>query len=328
MKIAYSSISKFLVLCEQALALHGDKFKGGINVVLEPGGYEGSLIVTIEKEDETGFETDWENPDVTRFPARIKAAATALRNQGYWGTFVVSHKNGSLSIKRSESWSRTELKASVEAYVAMLQQHHAGQRVVKKSVYQDLAQRFGRTAKSFEYRMQNISYVYVLQGRLWLPGLKPASHVGVGIANLIEELISEVEGKKMQPVAGFETQVKELLKKRTPKPEGNQKPATALTSVTQYVRNPAVKAWVLANAQGTCECCDNPAPFLGTDGTPFLEVHHVRHLADGGSDTVDNTVAICPNCHRELHHGMRALAVVEALYAKVERLQKIESKIA
>jgi 5-methylcytosine-specific restriction protein A len=26
-------------------------------------------------------------------------------------------------------------------------------------------------------------------------------------------------------------------------------------------------------------------------------------LSDGGRDTVDNAVALCPNCHRECHHG-------------------------
>ena len=26
----------------------------------------------------------------------------------------------------------------------------------------------------------------------------------------------------------------------------------------------------------------------------------------GGEDTIYNTVAICPNCHRELHYGIEA----------------------
>jgi 5-methylcytosine-specific restriction protein A len=26
-------------------------------------------------------------------------------------------------------------------------------------------------------------------------------------------------------------------------------------------------------------------------------------LSEGGGDTVDNAVALCPNCHRECHHG-------------------------
>ncbi len=42
--------------------------------------------------------------------------------------------------------------------------------------------------------------------------------------------------------------------------------------------------------------------FEREDGSP-LEVHHVIRLADGGSDTINNSVALCPNCHRELHFG-------------------------
>jgi 5-methylcytosine-specific restriction protein A len=34
-----------------------------------------------------------------------------------------------------------------------------------------------------------------------------------------------------------------------------------------------------------------------------LEVHHKIRLADGGFDTVENAIAVCPNCHRQCHHG-------------------------
>jgi hypothetical protein len=71
-----------------------------------------------------------------------------------------------------------------------------------------------------------------------------------------------------------------------------------------FRRNQDVIAEVLARAAGTCEDCKRPAPFLrAKDGTPFLEVHHVETLARGGLDTVQNAVALCPNCHRKRHHG-------------------------
>jgi hypothetical protein len=41
------------------------------------------------------------------------------------------------------------------------------------------------------------------------------------------------------------------------------------------------RAWVLATAKGFCEACANQAPFFADDGSPFLEVHHVKMLADG-----------------------------------------------
>ena len=39
-----------------------------------------------------------------------------------------------------------------------------------------------------------------------------------------------------------------------------------------------------------------------TEGDPFLEVHHIKWLARKGNDTLDNAVALCPNCHRRMHH--------------------------
>ncbi|MGF6777820.1 HNH endonuclease [Paraburkholderia sp. GAS334] len=72
-----------------------------------------------------------------------------------------------------------------------------------------------------------------------------------------------------------------------------------------YVRNPDVVAEVLERAKGVCEQCAKPAPFIRrSDHTPFLEVHHRVRLADGGSDSIENAIALCPNCHRELHFGM------------------------
>lgn len=71
-----------------------------------------------------------------------------------------------------------------------------------------------------------------------------------------------------------------------------------------YRRNADVIVAVLTRANGICERCEKPAPFLRrTDGTPFLEVHHRTPLANGGEDTTENALALCPNCHREVHHG-------------------------
>jgi hypothetical protein len=77
-----------------------------------------------------------------------------------------------------------------------------------------------------------------------------------------------------------------------------------LAMTVVYDRSPYVVAEVLARAQGHCERCGKPAPFLRrTDGSPYLEVHHCRRLADGGPDLPSNALALCPNCHRRAHHG-------------------------
>lgn len=72
----------------------------------------------------------------------------------------------------------------------------------------------------------------------------------------------------------------------------------------QYQRDLKVIAYALKKSNGICGDCGNPAPFnSGKTGIPYLEVHHVKMLKDGGSDTVDNVIALCPNCHRKRHYG-------------------------
>lgn len=86
--------------------------------------------------------------------------------------------------------------------------------------------------------------------------------------------------------------------------ETNLGPKNTTQSVYVYQRNPDVVAEVLLRASGFCEHCLSKAPFLRrTDGTPYLEVHHLIPLADGGEDTIDNAIALCPNCHRSQHFG-------------------------
>lgn len=55
------------------------------------------------------------------------------------------------------------------------------------------------------------------------------------------------------------------------------------------------------SGKGKCELCEQAAPFLTKDGMPFLEVHHIDYLAKDGRDSIDNTAALCPNCHRRMH---------------------------
>ncbi|MCM7737031.1 HNH endonuclease [Enterobacter hormaechei] len=59
-----------------------------------------------------------------------------------------------------------------------------------------------------------------------------------------------------------------------------------------------------------CQSCKSDAPFLKVDGTPFLEVHHIEWLSNGGEDSVENAIALCPNCHRQAHYGVLELVPV------------------
>ena len=222
-----------------------------------------------------------------------------------------------------DNWTEEELRAAVEAYVQMLSDETNGISFVKKRIYAGLVKRFGRTEKSFEYRMQNISYVFELMGRRRVSGLKPAKNVGSNNAAIIERLISDVEGQYFPRVAEFETQVISYKSKASlRKPDGIKEPEKTYSHVTNFNRDPKVKAWILKEAVGKCECCDSDAPFTTAEGEPFLEVHHLRRLADGGSDTVENAVALCPNCHREMHYGINKLVLIDLMYEKLSRLER------
>lgn len=100
----------------------------------------------------------------------------------------------------------------------------------------------------------------------------------------------------------LEETVPKLPKLERP-PPGTKQPTPRRLNIDVLGRNPRVQAWTLQQAKGRCELCRKPAPFKRPDGRAFLEVHHVKRLAEGGEDVPDNTVALCPNCHRMAHYG-------------------------
>ena len=244
---------------------------------------------------------------------------TILRDAG----FGLEAKTSDLPRNADEPWTTQELRSAVAAYFDMLDKVRSGTRFVKKKYYHDLAEEHGRTEKSFEFRMQNISAVLSVLGREWLPGLKPAVNVGPTVTAQLEDLIAEVDGRLSTGRATFEAKVKQAQKKRpeTP-PKGNRKPKKISSTSTAYSRDPDVVAWILDVADGKCECCESCAPFLRYDGSPFLEVHHLRRLADGGADRVENAVAVCPNCHRALHYSRGKGELLDAVYKRVARLER------
>lgn len=220
-------------------------------------------------------------------------------------------------------WTREELSGAVAAYVEMLDLERRGVKFVKKRYYESLSVQFNRSAKAFEYRMQNISYVYSILGRQWLNGLKPAEHVGVNVSGIIEELISEHEGTFSSPKVAFHEQIAALrLSPDFKAPAGVERPEQQRQTSTVYSRDPSVVAWVLNNSRGKCEVCHSDAPFTKVNGDFYLEVHHLLRLADGGSDRISNAVAACPNCHRELHYGGRRQELIDQLFENIDRLRR------
>lgn len=78
-------------------------------------------------------------------------------------------------------------------------------------------------------------------------------------------------------------------------------PAFRITNSKSYVRDPYIAEYTKRRANGKCELCNNPAPFCTDKGEPYLECHHIVWLSEGGADSIENTAALCPNCHRKMH---------------------------
>jgi hypothetical protein len=86
-------------------------------------------------------------------------------------------------------WTDEELAAAVAAYRDMQRCEAERKPYSKKNFYRELAARFRRTDKAFEFRMQNISAVLQELEQPWVPGLKPAANVGTNVKDRIVALL-------------------------------------------------------------------------------------------------------------------------------------------
>lgn len=73
-----------------------------VRFTADADGYPGDAWVQVSHPEEETFRTDWEGDDPTRFPARIRAATTALRDARIRGRFRVWHETGDLVILPDE----------------------------------------------------------------------------------------------------------------------------------------------------------------------------------------------------------------------------------
>ncbi|WP_354686718.1 HNH endonuclease signature motif containing protein [Cupriavidus necator] len=99
---------------------------------------------------------------------------------------------------------------------------------------------------------------------------------------------------------------------------GNEVGKEALRKL--YRRSKRVRDYVLLRAEGICESCRKPAPFKRKDGSAYLEPHHTTRVSDGGLDHPRYVAALCPACHRHIHHGVggdeKNIELISAIAAK------------
>jgi 5-methylcytosine-specific restriction protein A len=281
----------------------------------------------------TGFEfVPYESKDRVLFTfRRMPSHEGIIQTEGWYREKAIRTADG-------DEWADEEIEACVEAYLRMLRADEADTKINKAAIYRDLEARFGRRNKAYERRMMNISYVVSELGGTPARGLQPQGNIGANESRIRKALKDQGFEDYSGPISSPTTcetdpvqlevrtsQIVEQWSKQRRKinpPSGLTSPLRKKAESTVYERSPEVKAWVLKASDFRCESCGTDAPFSKDDGQPFLEVHHVVQLADGGPDIVENAVALCPNCHRALHYASDKDDRIEALYLRVSRLKR------
>jgi len=111
------------------------------------------------------------------------------------------------------------------------------------------------------------------------------------------EVITEVSKQRLSKVQKLSNNEINEKAKQTEQ----SKPGFSYSKTKTYQRSEYIVEAALRYSNGICQLCNNAAPFLNKNNKPYLEVHHIKQLAKGGEDTISNTVALCPNCHRKMH---------------------------
>lgn len=128
--------------------------------------------------------------------------------------------------------------------------------------------------------------------KVWMFPIKPVDDVTID-----SEAFKSYENTRKAKV---QTLTKDELKAKAK--ESSKKAASSRNvTTTTYVRDQSISEYAKKCAEGICQLCGKPAPFKDKNGSPYLESHHIIWLAAGGADSVDNTIALCPNCHRKMH---------------------------
>lgn len=215
-------------------------------------------------------------------------------------------------------YDKHDMNETAKAYFRMHEQELGKRPCVKARVEQRLAESLRRSRRSVQVQMQRISAVLEDLNHPHIRGYKP-SHNSPGVAQRIRRaifdngLLSEDAYQATADPQELDRRVETLLRKPIVGiPLGEVHPEKQQVTRTVTKRLPVIVAKVIQIAEGTCELCGK-RPFKDKSGRPYLEVHHVQPLGEGGADTVDNAVALCPDCHARSHHAENTDAVAEEI---------------
>lgn len=147
---------------------------------------------------------------------------------------------------------------------------------------------------------------------------KATSETGVTPSTSKSEALEPTIPDEQLSQPGNSPMLRKLRKKAEKEASESPERKHVETSTNRYQRSSAIREYALRRANGNCELCGEAAPFQKESGEPFLEVHHVEELGEGGSDHPSLVAAVCPNCHREIHHGRYGEGLNEQLQERLE----------
>lgn len=255
-------------------------------------------------------------PNGTNFPV---TAAESMRLEALWG-------------KTGTDWNEAECIAALRLYAKLWNQPISK---TKGSPVEQLAQLIGRAPTGVYNKLMNFrsldernpakgfSQISQVDRRMWERyynaaerALDEAALEAAFRLSWLSEAPADLAGQE----EAFASRVKELAAQPLDKlmadyRKSARSPVVRATVLTQsFQRSALVVAITKQRADWRCEVPDCPSPRIeAADGEPIVEVHHLQRLADGGPDTIDNTVCVCPNHHREFHLGRRAAELREVL---------------
>jgi len=254
-----------------------------------------------------------------------KIARRRLKEYDYTVVFLEEPATDQNQVFSISTWTLDDIQASVTFYIQQLNLEKPKSLSAPIDTQNKLA--LNANAEFFEDKMRIISSVF---DRLCLPTnsrFRPNDKIDDEMFDKIQMALVELGSIRQDDftpssdISEYNTRANNLLKiVDNGNPIGSRNPARSEKTISSFSRDPLIKAWIIKSTKGICENCSAPPAFFTDSDEPYLEVHHVKLLSDGGADTTDNAVGLCPKCHREIHYGKQRSQIISELYNKIPRL--------
>ena len=248
-QIPYPNKSKFYPIIKDYILNLDNTKQDGIDIKIElpesePDGYRGEYTVKIDSV-QPFFETDFKNKDITRFPARIKATALALKESNNIGEFYISHEKRIITIRsvnnkinidnKRKAWSIDEINAIVDDYMSMLLQDLKGEKYNKTSHREKLKPQLNnRTDGSIEFKHQNISAALIDLDYPYIDGYKPRFNYQNELFQAISKKTEEIDFDLPNIIDNYLNKTKKSSEDLTPTLTEVQPPTTINRKINPY----------------------------------------------------------------------------------------------